>query len=45
MEYPPAQCKATFEVTKDRTGQMDPALRGGTFTATTEQSADFASVP
>ena len=42
---PPDQCTADAYVTKSRDGQVDPAVSGGTFTASQTRSVSFASVP
>ena len=42
---PPDACTATADVTKSRTGQVDPAFSGGTFTASQDRSITFTSVP
>jgi hypothetical protein len=42
---PPDQCKATVDVTKSRSGHVDPAFRGGTFKTSENRSISFTSVP
>jgi hypothetical protein len=42
---PPDACTATADVTKSRSGQVDPAFSGGTFNASQDRSITFTSVP